>query len=136
MEVDEQFGWHGRQIMCHSQFWKQFFKCHDIVSLMVEDNGELRTITLTMTLQLWQNAGTELSLSRDHNGKLAAGLGVRGLEQKMMENCAAKKIYACNLARDAKETMSWSKVLPNKSRQIPKEHRKSAPVEGWRGTTV
>ena len=82
---------------------------------MVEDNGELRTITLTMTLQLGQTEGTELSLGRDHNGKLAAGLGVRGLEQKMMENYAAKKIYAKKWYEMQKEAMSWSEVLPNKA---------------------
>ena len=55
-----------------------------------------------------------MSLSRDHNGKLAVGLGVRGLEQKMMENYAAKKIYAYNLVRDANE------VLPNKADRFQK----------------
>ena len=53
-------------------------------------------------------------------GKLAAGLGARSLEQKMME-IYAKKIYAKNLL-DAAEAMSLGKEWPEVS-----PHREEVP---------
>ena len=58
-----------------------------------------------MSYKQWKSLVAE----KRPRGKLSAGLGARGLENKIMEIYAAKKSYAKNLFKEAVEAMTLGK---------------------------
>ena len=108
--------------MCDRQCWRKGFKHYDIASVKVEDDGELHTMNLLTDLYNVRPSGSKelavnnrmwkmLVADKRSRGKLAAGQCSRGLEQKIMEIHAAKKIYA----KDATEAVSLGKERPETS---------------------
>ena len=96
---------------------------------MVEDSGELHTISFykdcynlrpdeRKDLVVSSRYRKLLVIEKRSRGKLAACLCARGLEQKIMEIHAAKKIYAKNLLKEAAEAIGlgkeWLEVSPYK----------------------
>ena len=64
---------------------------------MVEDDGEPYTTNLCLdfSLQSKEERNQRKTASKGRSrGKLSAGLGFRGFENKMLECCAAKEMFA------------------------------------------
>ena len=105
---------------CETGKPKKGFKYHDIASVVVEDNGELRTMNSCRdcyTLRQGErkepvvnNRTLKLLVAEKRSrGKLASGPGTRGLEQKILE------INAKNLLKEAVVAVSLGKEWRNKS---------------------
>ena len=81
--------------------------------MMVEDDGELHTINLFKDRynlrqderkgQAMSNKQWKLPVAEKRSRGKSTGLGARVFEQKIMEICAAKNIYAKNLLKEAEE---------------------------------
>ena len=102
--------------MCDRQCPKTGFKYSNIASWMGEDDGEPHTVNLCNgrynERKVQRVNGKQWKRSQ---GRVATGLGARGLEHKFMEMCVAKKIYATNMLKDATEAVSLGTERPETS---------------------
>ena len=111
--VSSSAGWHEPNFCVTGNVGEKGFKYNDIASVMVEDHGEHKINVCKNCHNLRHGERKEpivnsrlwklLVAEKRSRGKLAAGLGGRGLEQKIMNIEAAKKIYAKNLLKDSEE---------------------------------
>ena len=106
--VSSSADWPEPKFMCDQQ---KGFKYHDIVSVMVEDDGEPHAINLSANNRTW----TTLVGEKRSRGELAVCLGARGLEQQILDIYADEKIYAQSLLKDATEAVSLTKEWPETS---------------------
>ena len=108
--------------MCDRQCWRKGFKHYDIASVKVEDDGELHTMNVFTDWYNVRPSGSKVPASNNRMWKMLVAhkrsrgtLAARGLEQKIMEIHAAKKIYAKNVLKDATEAVSLGKERPETS---------------------
>ena len=121
--------------------------CYDIASVMVEDNDELHTVTLcrncyslrqgkrkepTMTNRMWKGA----------RGKLAVGVGTRGLEQadirgqedqrgESAQSCDGGSKFGKELPDTSPHNEELALVRESKDMRLPGVTVRRAIKAGW-----